>query len=184
LGLVGLLFGTTVTNVVVLDTAPWLPLRYLVVGAVIAGALAAEEAVASDDARDRVIGLPDVTHLRFRVVGERLTMINRLREGFDGMVLGPGDDGYDAARAVWNAMVDRELAVIARARACGCGRPLRYGRVSGLQTGVRGGRRRTWTAGRPRRPDCRSVHDGSRTTAAVVTGVHATTMKNPTMNKR
>ena len=34
----------------------------------------------------------------------------------DGEVLTPGSDGYDAARAIWNAMIDRKPALIARCR--------------------------------------------------------------------
>ncbi|RKE18091.1 FAD-binding oxidoreductase [Streptomyces sp. TLI_171] len=37
-----------------------------------------------------------------------------LAEGFRGEILVPGDDGYDGARAVWNAAVDRRPEVIAR----------------------------------------------------------------------
>ena len=40
--------------------------------------------------------------------------IPALREAIRGMVTTPGDPGYDAARAVWNAMVDRRPAVIVR----------------------------------------------------------------------
>ena len=37
-------------------------------------------------------------------------------DGFTGQALMPGDSGYDAARAVWNAMIDRQPALIARCR--------------------------------------------------------------------
>ena len=40
--------------------------------------------------------------------------VTRLRRGFDGQVLLPDDDGYHQARRVWNAIVDRRPAVIAR----------------------------------------------------------------------
>lgn len=35
-------------------------------------------------------------------------------EDFEGVLLRPGDDGYDAARSVWNAGIDRRPALIAR----------------------------------------------------------------------
>jgi hypothetical protein len=37
-----------------------------------------------------------------------------LAERIDGRLLGPGDPEYDAARTVWNAMVDRRPEVIVR----------------------------------------------------------------------
>lgn len=40
--------------------------------------------------------------------------IQALREATRGVVLTPGDDGYDAARSVWNGMIDCRPAVIAR----------------------------------------------------------------------
>jgi hypothetical protein len=39
-----------------------------------------------------------------------------LMKTLDGDVLVPADPGYDAARAVWNAMVDRRPRLIARCR--------------------------------------------------------------------
>ena len=33
---------------------------------------------------------------------------------FNGVLLRPGDEGYDEARSVWNGGVDHRLAVIAR----------------------------------------------------------------------
>lgn len=56
------------------------------------------------------------------------------------MILMPGDPGYDAARSVWNAMVDRHPRVIAR-----CASPddvvaaVRAARDLGLEIGVRCG---------------------------------------------
>ena len=40
--------------------------------------------------------------------------VTRLRRRFEGQVLLPDDDGYHQARRVWNAIVDRRPAVIAR----------------------------------------------------------------------
>ena len=34
--------------------------------------------------------------------------------GFQGELIGPSDDGYDTHREVWNAIVDRRPALIAR----------------------------------------------------------------------
>ncbi|MFL6075993.1 MAG: FAD-binding oxidoreductase [Mycobacteriales bacterium] len=64
----------------------------------------------------------------------------RTPRDFDGLVIEPGDPGYDAARAVWNGMVDRRPAAIARcASTPAVVAALRYGRAAGLEIGVRGG---------------------------------------------
>jgi FAD/FMN-containing dehydrogenase len=63
-----------------------------------------------------------------------------LARSFDGVVVEPGDDEYDAARTVWNAMVDRRPAVIARcASRADVAAAVRFGRAAGLEIGVRCG---------------------------------------------
>ena len=59
---------------------------------------------------------------------------------FKGELVGPGDPGYDDLRQVWNAMVDRRPAVIARCTdAYDVVTALRLARDSGLSVSVRGG---------------------------------------------
>ena len=66
--------------------------------------------------------------------------LEELRRSLAGPVLGRGDDGYDAARRCFNALVDRRPAVIAR-----CTGPedvataLDFARAGGLEVAVRGG---------------------------------------------
>ena len=63
-----------------------------------------------------------------------------LAKTFDGDVLVPGDRAYDAARAVWNAMVDRRPRLIARCRNVGDVRAaVRAARDLNLEIGVRCG---------------------------------------------
>jgi hypothetical protein len=42
------------------------------------------------------------------------TNMEKLKASLRGSLLGPGDDSYDAARTVFNAMIDRRPAPIAR----------------------------------------------------------------------
>ncbi|MFE7973232.1 FAD-binding oxidoreductase [Streptomyces shenzhenensis] len=68
------------------------------------------------------------------------TALTALRADLAGDVFAPGDAGYDAARAVFNAAVDRRPAVIARcADAADVVRAVRFGRDLDLRIAVRGG---------------------------------------------
>ena len=63
-----------------------------------------------------------------------------LRNTMRGPLSRPGDDGYDAARQVWNAMIDRRPALIARcAGAADVIAAVRFARERGLYPSVRGG---------------------------------------------
>ncbi|HEU4896801.1 MAG TPA: FAD-binding oxidoreductase [Actinomycetota bacterium] len=63
-----------------------------------------------------------------------------LRRGFQGQVLLPDQDGYDQARQVWNAMVDRRPAVIARcASPADVAAAVGFARARNLEIGVRCG---------------------------------------------
>jgi len=60
--------------------------------------------------------------------------------GFDGALIGPEDDGYDTHREVWNAIVDRHPALIARCTsAADVAAAIRHAREKGLEIGVKCG---------------------------------------------
>ena len=64
-----------------------------------------------------------------------------LRASLKGKLVLPGDADYDAARAVYNAMIDkRPAAVVQCANADDVVRGIRYARESGLPLAIRGGR--------------------------------------------
>ena len=48
------------------------------------------------------------------MLGKPITAIKALKADVRGEVLCPGDDGYDAARRVWNGMIDRRPVLIVR----------------------------------------------------------------------
>jgi len=66
--------------------------------------------------------------------------VEQLRSGLRGSLLSPGSPGYDEARTIWNAMIDRRPALIAR-----CTSPadvaltVRFAREHDLLLAVRGG---------------------------------------------
>jgi FAD/FMN-containing dehydrogenase len=66
--------------------------------------------------------------------------ISRLRSSVDGQVLLPGDDDYDAARALWNAMVDHRPSVIVRCTSSAdVAAAITFARRNDLEVGVRCG---------------------------------------------
>jgi FAD/FMN-containing dehydrogenase len=66
--------------------------------------------------------------------------VERLRGELRGPLLRPGADGYDAARRVWNGMIDRKPALIARcAGAADVLAAVNFARAHGLVVAVRGG---------------------------------------------
>jgi FAD/FMN-containing dehydrogenase len=68
------------------------------------------------------------------------TGIAELSSGFEGEILRSGDDGYDGARQIWNAMIDKRPAVIARcASVSDVVRAVNFARETGLRLAVRGG---------------------------------------------
>jgi FAD/FMN-containing dehydrogenase len=68
------------------------------------------------------------------------TGIDQLRERVRGPVIGPDDEGYDDARAVYNAMIDRRPAVIVRAANAGdVVAAVDHARDHDLDLSVRGG---------------------------------------------
>ena len=66
--------------------------------------------------------------------------VDDFRAGLRGELLTRGQDGYDAARRVWNGAFDRKPALIARcAGTADVMRSLAFGRAHGLIVAVRGG---------------------------------------------
>lgn len=66
--------------------------------------------------------------------------LRQLRARFRGPLIQPGDDGYDAARAVWNGMIDRRPALIARCTGVAdVMEAVRFARERELLVAVRGG---------------------------------------------
>ncbi|MDK1475350.1 FAD-binding oxidoreductase [Streptomyces sp. 549] len=68
------------------------------------------------------------------------TALAGLRADLTGQALTPGDTGYDEARTIFNAMIDRRPSVIAQcADPRDVARAIRFGRDQGLTIAVRGG---------------------------------------------
>ena len=68
------------------------------------------------------------------------TALDGFRREFTGDVTVPDDPGYDGARTLFNAMIDRRPGVIAQCRGVDdVKRAIRFGREQGLEIAVRGG---------------------------------------------
>src|ERR671916_1734802 len=70
--------------------------------------------------------------------------VEALRAGMTGSVFAPTDAGYDDARRVWNADVDRRPAVVARCRSTqDVVAAIALAREQGWEVSVRGGAHNT-----------------------------------------
>jgi len=68
------------------------------------------------------------------------TTAEALIPNIEGDVLAPGSNGYDEARAVWNAMIDRKPAVIARCKSAGdVAATLKFAAQHDYPVSIRGG---------------------------------------------
>jgi len=66
--------------------------------------------------------------------------LQTLGQTLRGQLLLPGEEGYDSARSIWNAMIDKRPAVIARCAGVGdVLRSVAFARQHDLLVGVRGG---------------------------------------------
>ena len=66
--------------------------------------------------------------------------IDAFRRGFCGQVLLPGDTGYDSARRIWNASIDKHPGLIARCSgAADVVRAVKFSRANHLLVGVKSG---------------------------------------------
>ncbi|HVD54595.1 MAG TPA: FAD-binding oxidoreductase [Propionibacteriaceae bacterium] len=66
--------------------------------------------------------------------------LSRLNSKVQGRVMVPGDDGYDSARALWNAMVDRRPAAVVRCTSSAdVAAAIDFARSNDLEIGVRCG---------------------------------------------
>jgi FAD/FMN-containing dehydrogenase len=67
------------------------------------------------------------------------TAVDDFKAKLRGEVLGPGDTGYDAARTIWNAMIDKRPALIARcAGVADVIEAVKFGRQNDLTIAIRG----------------------------------------------
>ena len=69
-----------------------------------------------------------------------IDLTSELRATIRGTVLAAGDDGYDSARAVWNAMIDRHPGIVVRAAGVNdVLHAVAFARAHALRLAVKGG---------------------------------------------
>jgi FAD/FMN-containing dehydrogenase len=92
---------------------------------------------------DEVLPVTETTHLDLTgVVIPRIdtAAVDELRGRLRGSAVLPGEAGYDEARTVWNAMIDRRPALAVRCRgAADVCAAVRFARDQGLRLSVKGG---------------------------------------------
>ena len=77
---------------------------------------------------------------RWKVGMSNIKLKMRVKNRLRGEITQPGDDGYDDARKVYNAMIDRRPALIARcADVADVIAAVNFGRENNMLTAVRGG---------------------------------------------
>ncbi len=82
--------------------------------------------------------LHSATDRAVKIINEE--KINRLAAKFQGQVIRPGDANYDEVRAVWNGMIDRYPALIARcANTADVVSAVNFARENDMRVAVRGG---------------------------------------------
>ena len=73
-------------------------------------------------------------------IGVRMAALTSFSEAFEGEIVLPGSAGYDAARIVWNGIIDRRPAVVARCAGVeDVRRTVRFAREQELPLAVRCG---------------------------------------------
>ncbi|MEX0710076.1 MAG: FAD-binding oxidoreductase [Chloroflexota bacterium] len=83
-----------------------------------------------------------VTHVAVEVRSDGIddAALGELREGFRGELITPANAGYEEARLVWNASIDRRPAIVARCTGTAdVVRAVRFATTRGLEIAVRGG---------------------------------------------
>jgi len=110
------------------------------IGSVLAAAASAPLARALAAAAAPVAGDIPATRLGGGATVLTPAMVRDFRASLRGPVLLPGEDGYDRARRVWNGMIDRRPALIARCTgAADVARSVQFARANDLLVAVRGG---------------------------------------------